>query len=54
MDVGDGRRTFLALLTDPSVFTKDRFEVDLSYDTVTCPAGVSVAVKRHRSGGGLA
>ncbi len=36
------------------LFTKDRFDVNLSNDTVTCPAGVSVAIKRHRRGGGLA
>lgn len=36
------------------LFTKDRFDINLSDDTVTCPAGVSVAIKRHRRGGGLA
>jgi hypothetical protein len=36
------------------LFTKDRFDVDLADDTVTCPAGVTVSIKRHRRGGGLA
>jgi hypothetical protein len=36
------------------LFTKDRFDVNLAGDTVTCPAGVTVAITRHRRGGGLA
>jgi hypothetical protein len=36
------------------LFTKDRFDINLAGDTVTCPAGVTVTIKRHRRGGGLA
>ncbi len=32
-------------------FTKDRFQVDLDNDTVTCPAGVNVAIRRYPSSG---
>jgi len=43
---------------DPSsvgeLFAKDRFEINLADDTVTCPAGVSVAIARYRRGGGVA
>ena len=36
------------------LFTKDRFEVNLDDDTVTCPAGVRVKIRRHARGGGMA
>jgi transposase len=36
------------------LFSKDRFVVDLEADTVTCPAGVTVSIRRHRDGGGMA
>ena len=36
------------------LFTKDRFDVNLIEDTVTCPAGVSVEIRPQRDGGGLA
>jgi hypothetical protein len=36
------------------LFTKDRFDVNLDDDTVTCPAGVSVEIRRHRDGSGMA
>ena len=29
------------------MFGKDRFDIDLEADTVTCPAGVVVAIRRH-------
>ena len=35
-------------------FGKDRFEVDLDHDTVTCPAGVTVSVHRGVHGDGIA
>jgi IS5 family transposase len=35
-------------------FAKDRFVVNLEDDTVTCPNGVTVAIRRHVKGGGLA
>jgi len=36
------------------LFTKDRFEVDLDDDTVTCPAGVRAKIRRHTEGAGMA
>jgi hypothetical protein len=36
------------------LFGKDRFVVDLEADTVTCPAGVTVSIRRHSDGGGIA
>jgi DDE family transposase/transposase-like protein DUF772 len=35
-------------------FAKDRFDIDLVTDTVTCPAGVTAAVRRGASGDGIA
>jgi Transposase DDE domain/Transposase domain (DUF772) len=35
-------------------FAKDRFNVDLDHDTVTCPAGVTVAIRRTIRGDGIA
>ena len=36
------------------VFTKDRFNVNLDDETVTCPAGVRTRIRRHSAGGGRA
>ncbi len=35
-------------------FGKDQFTIDLDHDTVTCPAGVTVQIRRGRDGGGIA
>jgi hypothetical protein len=35
-------------------FAKDRFGVNLDDDTVTCPAGVTVSIRRGRDGDGIA
>lgn len=35
-------------------FAKDRFQIDLEADTVTCPSGLTVAVRRRRDGSGTA
>lgn len=35
-------------------FAKDRFTIDLDADTVTCPAEVTVAIRRGADGGGIA
>ena len=32
------------------LYPKDRFSVDLSTDTVTCPAGISVRIRRSPDG----
>jgi IS5 family transposase len=36
------------------LFSKDRFDVDLDDDTVTCPAGVIVTIRRGTHGDGIA
>jgi len=36
------------------LFTKDRFDVNVTAGTVTCPAGVTVEIRPQRKGGGLA
>jgi hypothetical protein len=36
------------------LFTKDQFGIDLGVDTVTCPAGQIVSLRRGRDGGGSA
>jgi len=52
-DIGSGCRT-----QPPSApagrFGKDRFDIDLRNDTVTCPAGVSVTIRRGVHGDGIA
>jgi hypothetical protein len=35
-------------------FAKDRFAIDLERDEVTCPRGVTVAIKRNEAGDGVA
>jgi transposase len=41
-------------ITRIGFFAKDRFIVNLEDDTVTCPAGVTVTIRRHVKGSGLA
>lgn len=36
------------------LFTKDRFVIDLDDDTVTCPAGLTVPIRRGADGDGIA
>jgi hypothetical protein len=36
------------------MFSKDRFDVDLDTDTVTCPNGVSTPIRRNAAGDGMA
>jgi hypothetical protein len=36
------------------LFAKDRFQIELDGATVTCPAGLTVALRRERDGGGTA
>ncbi len=36
------------------LFAKDRFTIILTNDTVTCPAGVTVAIRRNSDGDGIA
>jgi hypothetical protein len=35
-------------------FAKDRFDIDLEADTVTCPNAVTVTIRRNRDGAGIA
>ena len=37
-----------------ALFTKDRFDIDLDADTVTCPNDVTVTIRRGRNGDGIA
>ena len=68
-DAAYGTGEFQARLADASIeskcktqppsakngmFTKDRFVVDLSADTVTCPAEVTVKIGRRKDGAGVA
>ena len=36
------------------MFTKDRFEIDLDDDTVTCPGDVTVTIRRNSDADGIA
>ena len=36
-----------------ALFAEDRLAVNLTDDTVTCPAGLTVAIRRHAKGGGV-
>ena len=36
------------------LFSKDRFDIDLGADTVTCPGGVTAPIRPARAGGGTA
>ena len=36
------------------LFPKSRFQVDLDMDIVTCPAGLTAAIRRNADGGGIA
>ena len=40
--------------TPAGLFTKDAFRIDLGSDTVTCPAGVTIAIRRNGNGDGMA
>jgi hypothetical protein len=51
--IGSGCRT-QPPSAPPGRFGKDRFNIDLGHDTVTCPAGVSVQVRRGVHGDGIA
>lgn len=68
-DAGYGTGEFLNRLADEGIdsrcktqppaapgglYTKDRFGIDLEDDTVTCPNGVTVTIRRRRNGDGIA
>jgi len=52
-DVDSGCRT-QAPSAPAGRFAKDRFDIDLDADTVTCPNGVTVDIRRGSDGGGTA
>lgn len=54
-DIDSGCKTQRPSPPPGGLFAKDRFDVDLDTDTVTCPNGVTVAIRRGKTGGrGLA
>lgn len=52
-DIDSGCKT-QAPTAPGGLFAKDRFEVNLDDGTVTCPAGLTVGIRRGRNGGGMA
>ena len=53
-DIDSGCRTQPPAPLPGGLFAKDRFTVDLDHDTVTCPAGVTVSIRRGAHGDGIA
>lgn len=53
-DIDSGCKTQPPSPPAGGVFPKDRFKINLKKDTVTCPGRVTVAIHRHRNGGGIA
>ena len=53
-DIGSGCRTQPPSPLPGGLFGKDRFDIDLDDDTVTCPAGVTVSIRRGVHGDGIA
>ena len=53
-DIASGCRTQPPSPRTGGLFTKDRFNVDLGDDTVTCPNQVTVGIRRGRDRGGIA
>ncbi|MGH8921682.1 MAG: transposase, partial [Actinomycetes bacterium] len=52
--IGSGCKTQQPAPPPGGLFSKSRFGIDLGADTVTCPAGVTAPIRRHRDGGGVA
>lgn len=53
-DIASGCRTQPPAPRPGGLFTKDAFTSDLDDDTVSCPAGVTVSIRRGADGGGTA
>jgi hypothetical protein len=53
-DIDSGCKTQAPSPPAGGLFPKSRFEINLDDDTVTCPGQVTVTIRRHRDGGGLA
>jgi hypothetical protein len=52
-DITDRCKTQPPVAPD-GMFSKDRFDIDLEADTVTCPNDVTVPVRRNKAGDGMA
>ena len=53
-DIDSGCKTQPPSPPAGGVFPKNRFKINLKRDTVTCPGKVTVTIRRHRDGGGIA
>ena len=53
-DIGSGCRTQPPSPLPGGLFGKDRFDINLDDETVTCPAGLSVPIRRGMHGDGIA
>ncbi|HEY6425030.1 MAG TPA: transposase, partial [Pseudonocardiaceae bacterium] len=52
--LGSGCKTQPPAPRPGGLFTKDRFDIDLDHDTVTCPHGVTTPIRRGDDGAGTA
>jgi hypothetical protein len=53
-DIDSGCKTQPPSPPAGGLFPKNRFQINLEDDTVTCPGQVTVTIRRHQHGGGLA
>jgi hypothetical protein len=53
-DIASGCRTQPPAPRPGGLFTKDRFDIDLDADTVTCPHDITVSIRRSAHGDGVA
>jgi len=53
-DIDSGCKTQPPSPPAGGLFSKNRFEINLDDDTVTCPGQVTVTIRRHTDGGGIA
>ena len=53
-DIDSGCRTQPPAPLPGGLFNKDHFDIDLAEDTVTCPAGVTITIRRGAHGDGIA
>ncbi len=53
-DIDSGCKTQPPSPPASGVFPKDRFKINLTRHTVTCPGRVTVPIRRHSDGGGIA
>jgi IS5 family transposase len=53
-DIDSGCRTQPPAPLPGGLFNKDQFDIDLTADAVTCPAGVTITIRRGARGDGIA